>query len=88
MTAARTAGVYLVLAGIALAGPSFRIGTKVTWHGGESYQDLYDSTGTPIARVVYDRFSVGPAVEASYGPVLGILTGRLDLAQVRSPRQA
>ncbi|MCX6842325.1 MAG: hypothetical protein NTX53_08615 [candidate division WOR-3 bacterium] len=82
MTAARTAGVCLVLAGIALAGPQFRIGTKLTWHGGESYSDLYDTAGTPIARVVYERFSVGPAVEASYGPVLGMLTGRLDLAQV------
>ena len=82
MTAARTAGVCLVLAGIALAGPSFRIGTKVTWHGGESWSDLYDIAGVPIARVVYERFSVGPAVEASYGPVWGVLTGRVDLAQL------
>jgi hypothetical protein len=82
MNAARTAGVCLVLAGIALAGPSFRIGTKLTWHGGESYQDLYDSGGASNARVVYERFSAGPAVEASYGPVLGVLTGRVDLAQL------
>jgi len=82
MNAAKTAGVYLVLAGIALAGPSFRIGTKVTWHGGESYSELYDSSGTPDARVVYERFSAGPAVEASYGPVWGILTGKIDLAQL------
>jgi len=82
VTAARTAGVCLVLAGIALAGPSFRIGTKVTWHGGESWSDLYDSSGAPDARVVYERFSVGPAIEASYGPVLGVLTGKIDLAQL------
>jgi hypothetical protein len=82
VTAARTAGVCLVLAGIALAGPAFRIGTKVTWHGGESYSDLYDSRGATDARVVYERFSAGPAIEASYGPVLGVLTGRIDLAQL------
>ena len=81
MNATRTAGVCLVLAGIALAGPSFRIGTRVTWHGGESYQDLYDSGGISNARVVYERFSVGPAIEASYGPVWGVLTGKVDLAQ-------
>jgi hypothetical protein len=82
VTAAKTAGVCLVLAGIALAGPSFRIGTKVTWHGGESWSDLYDSGGSPDARVIYERFSVGPAVEASYGPVLGVLTGRIDVVQL------
>ena len=82
MTAAKTAGVCLVLAGIALAEPAFRIGTKLTWHGGESWSELYDTAGAPIARVVYERFSVGPAVEASYGPVLGILTGKIDLAQL------
>lgn len=82
MTAAKTAGVCLVLAGIALAEPSFRVGTKLTWHGGESYSELYDSGGTPAARVVYERFSAGPAIEASYGPVWGILTGRIDLAQL------
>ena len=82
MTAARTAGVCLVLAGIALAEPAFRIGTKLTYHGVESYSEWPDSTGTPVAREVYDRFFVGPTVEASYGPVWGFLTGRLDLAQV------
>jgi hypothetical protein len=82
MNAAKTAGVCLVLAGIALAGPSFRIGTKLTWHGGESWSDLYDSSGATDARVVYERFSAGPAIEASYGPVLGVLTGRIDLAQL------
>ena len=82
MNTARTAAIYLALAGIALAEPSFRIGTKLTWHGGESYQDLYDSGGTSNARVVYERFSAGPAVEASYGPVWGVLTGKIDLAQL------
>lgn len=82
MNATRTAAVCLVLAGIALAEPSFRIGTKVTWHGAEASSESYDTTGALIARVVYERFSVGPAVEASYGPVWGVFTGRLDLAQL------
>jgi hypothetical protein len=81
LTAARTAGVCLALAGIALAEPAFRIGTKLTGHGGESYSELYDSSGTPDARIVHERPSVGLAVEASYGPVWNVLTGRLDLAQ-------
>ena len=82
MTAAKTAGVCLVLAGIALAEPAFRIGTKLTWHGAEAYSESFDTTGAPISRVVYERFSVGPAVEASYGPVWGVFTGRVDLAQL------
>jgi len=82
VTAAKTAGVCLILAGLALAGPTFRIGTKANWHGAEAYSESFDSTGMPIERVVYERFSVGPAVEASYGPVWGVFTGRLDLAQL------
>jgi hypothetical protein len=82
VNAAKTAGVCLVLAGIALAGPSFRVGTKVTWHGAEAYSESFDTTGAPISRIVYERFSVGPAVEASYGPVWGVFTGRVDLAQL------
>ena len=78
MTAARTAGVCLVLAGIALAGPTFRVGTKLTTHLGEAWS----SSGDTTVREIYEKTSVGPAVEASYGPVLGVLTGRLDLAQV------
>jgi hypothetical protein len=82
VNATRTAGVCLVLAGVALAGPQFRIGTKLAWHGAESYSESFDTTGAPISRVVYERFSVGPAVEASYGPVWGVFTGRADLAQM------
>lgn len=82
MTAAKTAGVCLVLAGLALAEPRFRIGTKVTWHGAEAYSESFDIAGAPISKVVYERFSVGPAVEASYGPVWGVFTGRVDLAQL------
>lgn len=78
MNAARTAGVCLILAGIALAGPTFRIGAKLTTNLGESYS----SSGDTTMRVVYDKYSVGPAVEASYGPVWGVLTGKLDLAQI------
>jgi hypothetical protein len=80
--AARIAGFCVVLAGVALAGPQFRIGTKVSFHGGESFQPLYDTAGIPIAPLVVKRFSVGPQVEATYGPVFGFLTGRLDLTQL------
>ena len=82
MNAAKTAAVCLVLAGIALAEPKFRIGTKVTWHGAEAYSESFDSTGARLSRIVYERFSVGPGVEASYGPVWGVFTARLDLAQL------
>jgi len=82
VTAAKTAGVCLVLAGIALAGPSFRIGTKLTWHDGSTTSELSDSTGTPLALVSYDKTFVGPTVEASYGPLWNVLSGRIDLAQV------
>ena len=78
MNAAKTAGVCLVLAGVALAQPTFRIGTKLTTHLG----DAWSSSGDTTVREVYEKTSVGPAVEASYGPVFGVLTGRLDLAQV------
>jgi hypothetical protein len=82
VTATRTAGVCLVLAGFALAGPQFRVGTKLTWHGGESTSDWLDSTGKTIAREYYEKSFVGPTVEATYGPAWGVLTGKLDLAQV------
>jgi hypothetical protein len=82
MKAARIAEVCLAMTGIALAGPSFRIGTKVTWHGAEAYSASFDTTGALIERVVYERLGVGPAVEASYGPVWGVFTGRVDLAQL------
>jgi hypothetical protein len=78
VTAARTAGVCLVLAGIALAEPTFRIGTKLTSHMGGGWS----SSGDTTVREVYDKPSVGAAVEASYGPAWGFLTGRIDLAQV------
>jgi len=76
--AAKTAGVCLVLAGIALAEPSFRVGAKLTTHLG----DAWSSSGDTLVREVYEKTSVGPAIEASYGPVWGVLTGRLDLAQI------
>jgi hypothetical protein len=78
MNAARTAAVWLILAGIALAGPTFRIGTKLTSHLGGAWA----SSGDTTVREVFEKPSVGPAVEASYGPAWGFLTGRLDLAQV------
>ncbi len=82
MTAARTAAICLLLAGVALAGPTLRIGTKLTIHDfGESYMAWEDTIGV-ILREMYNKSSIGPAVEASYGPVLGVLTGRLDLAQM------
>ena len=78
MNVAKTAGVCLVLAGVALAQPTFRIGTKLTTHLG----DAWSSSGDTTVREIYEKTSVGPAVEASYGPVFGVLTGRLDLAQI------
>lgn len=78
MTAVRTAAVCLFLAGIALAEPAFRIGTKLTAH----LDEAYSSSGDTTVRVVYEKTSVGPAVEASYGPVWGVLTGKIDLARI------
>ena len=82
MTAAKTAGVCLVLAGIALAGPQFRIGTKLTWYDGEESSTWHDSTGAPVVKVSYDKAFVGPTVEAVFGPAWNVLSGRIDLFQV------
>ena len=82
MNAARTAGVCLFLASIALAGPSFRIGTKLTWHNDAGSSGFgYDQFMEPAVVVSYGEEFIGPTVEATYGPVLGVLSGRLDLAQ-------
>ena len=84
MTAVRTAGVCLVLAGIALAGPSFRIGTKLTWRSDAGSSGLvYDRFGEPVVMVNYDGGFVGATVEAVYGPLWKVLSGRIDLYQVR-----
>jgi hypothetical protein len=84
VTAAKTAGVCLILAGLALAGPSFRIGTKLTWRGDAGSTGLvYDRFGEPIVMVNYDREFVGATVEATYGPVWNVLSGRIDLYQIR-----
>ena len=84
MNAARTAGVCLILVGIALAGPSFRIGTKLTWRSDAGSSGLmYDQTGEPVIMVNYDRGFVGATVEATYGPVWNVLSGRIDLYQIR-----
>jgi hypothetical protein len=84
MNAARTAGVCLVLAGIALAEPGFRIGTKLTWAsdaGGSGV--VYDRFGNRLVIVNYDEEFVGATVEATYGPVWNVLSGRIDLYQIR-----
>jgi hypothetical protein len=84
VNAARTAGVCLVLAGIALAEPAFRIGTKLTWRSDAGSSDLvYDRFGEPVVIVNYDDEFVGATVEAVYGPVWNVLSGRIDLYQVR-----
>jgi len=80
VNSARTAVFCLVLAGVSLAGPSFRIGTKLTWHEGTSAVTWGRSDDT-LFKVVFFQPSVGPTVEATYGPAWGVLTGRLDLAQ-------
>jgi hypothetical protein len=82
--AAGTAGVCLVLAGVALAGPSFRIGTKLTWRSdASSFGIEYDQFGEQVVMVNYDDEFVGATVEAVYGPVWNILSGRIDLYQIR-----
>jgi len=83
VNAARTAGVCLVLAGIALAEPAFRIGTKLTWRS-DAGGSLWGLSPVPEAGtlVSYGEEFVGPTVEALYGPAWDFLTGRLDLVQV------
>jgi hypothetical protein len=44
--------------------------------------EAWSSSGDTTVREIYEKTSVGPAVEASYGSVFGVLTGRLDLAQI------
>ena len=85
MTAAKTAGVCVVLlAGIALGEPGFRIGTKLTWRGDAGSSGVvYDRFGDPVTMVNYDGEFVGATVEAVYGPVWNVLSGRIDLYQVR-----
>jgi hypothetical protein len=83
VNAVRTAGVCLVLADIALAGPAFRIGTKVTWHGDAgSSRYGYNQFMEPDLVVSYGEEFIGPTVEAEYGPLWDVLSGRLDIAQV------
>jgi len=82
VNATRTAGVCLVLAGIALAGPAFRIGTKLTWQGGDVYDQWAGPHEETLFQVTFLQTYVGPTIEASYGPAWGVLTGRFDLAQV------
>lgn len=84
MNVARTAGVCLLLAGIALAGPSFRIGAKLTWRSeAGSSGVVYDQFGEQVIMVNYDQEFVGATVEATYGPAWNVLSGRIDLYQVR-----
>jgi hypothetical protein len=84
VNAARTAGVCLGLAGLALAGPSFRIGTKLTWGSDAGSSGLaHDRFGEPVVMVNYDSEFVGAAVEAVYGPLWNILSGRIDIYQIR-----
>ena len=83
MNAAKAAAC-LALAGIALAEPSFRIGTKLTWRGDAGSSGVvYDRFGKPLVIVNYDEEFVGATVEATYGPVWNVLSGRIDLYQIR-----
>jgi hypothetical protein len=83
MNAARTVGAFLVLAGIALAGPQFRIGTKLTWRGDAGSSGLaYDRFGEPLVMVNYEREFLGATAEIVYGPVWNVLSGRIDLYQI------
>jgi hypothetical protein len=83
VNAVRTAGVCLVLAGIALAQPSSRIGTKLTWRGDAGSSGLvYDRFGEPLVMVNYEREFLGATAEVVYGPVWNVLSGRIDLYQI------
>jgi hypothetical protein len=84
VTAAKTAGICLALAGIALAGSSFRIGTKLTWHGDAGSTMWYDENDIPTVEVSYGEAFGGFTAEATYGPVWG-LSGRIDIGQVGFP---
>jgi len=78
------AGFCLLLFGLAIAGPSFRIGTKLTWRGDAGSSGLaYDKLLGQVRMVNYDAAFVGATVEALYGPVWNVLSGRIDLYQVR-----
>jgi len=84
MKAARTATVCLILAGIGLAAPSFQLGTKLTWRGDAGKLGLvYDRLGRPLVIVNYDREFVGATAEVTYGPLWNVLSGRIDLYQIR-----
>jgi hypothetical protein len=83
VTAVRTAAVCLALTGIALAGPSFRIGTKLTWRGDAGSSGLAnDQRLGQVTMVNYDAAFVGTTVEGVYGPVWNVFSGRIDLCQV------
>jgi hypothetical protein len=83
MKTARIACICLCLAGIASAKPAFHIGTKLTWRGNAgSSGRVYDRFGQPLDMVNYEREFVGATVEAIYGPVWNVLSGRIDLYQM------
>jgi len=73
--------IYLFLAGIALANPTMRVGTKATWHNGFMTSTYLDTAGKPVAQVSYGEPFVGATIEACYGPIAWF-SGRLDLAQL------
>jgi hypothetical protein len=81
VNAARTAGICLALAGIALADTSFRIGTKLTWRSDAGSTVWYDEDNIPFAEFSYGEEFGGTTVELSYGPVWGI-SARVDLVQL------
>lgn len=81
MNAIRVAGFCLVLVGVVLAEPTLRIGTKLTWNNGSFQVTWFDSDGRDsLFEVIYLQKSVGPTIEATYGPAWGVLSGRLDIA--------
>jgi hypothetical protein len=77
-----TALVLSACCGLAAAGPGLRLGLKATWQPGLGSSAWYDSTGKELLRVSYGEQFVGPTLEAEYGPLWGVLSGRADLAQV------
>ncbi|MEO0069352.1 MAG: hypothetical protein ABIK18_00975 [candidate division WOR-3 bacterium] len=81
MVTNRHLSISLLFAGIALASPTMRVGTKLTYHSGYGTGTYSDTTGKPVAQVSYGEPFVGPTVEACYGPI-GWFSGRVDLMQL------
>lgn len=77
----RTAALACLLsAGVTMAGPTVRVGTKATWNSGNGGSCYFDIAGHELARVSNGAPFVGATLEVCGGPFWG-LSGRLNLVQ-------